>query len=131
MFTTDLVNLYDRNIFKTSLYIYIFQDEKCRLMRNLSLSMGKASNIAWQSVTAYFLNKSNLAIRFVGTTFAYYSHLIVMILVKCWQLVGTMLAPCWQHFGTTWTQSWHDAGKKFALCCLYDDLLMKGSTRNV
>ena len=39
MFTTDLVNLYDRNIFKTSLYIYIFQDEKCRLMRNLSLSM--------------------------------------------------------------------------------------------
>ena len=26
-------------IFKTSLYIYIFQDEKCRLMRNLSLSM--------------------------------------------------------------------------------------------
>ena len=39
MFTTDLVNLYTRNIFKTSLYIYIFQDEKCRLMRNLSLSM--------------------------------------------------------------------------------------------
>ena len=28
--TTDLVNLYNRNIFKTSLYIYIFQDEKCR-----------------------------------------------------------------------------------------------------
>ena len=40
MFTTDLVNLYNWNIFKTSLYIYIFQDEKCRLMRNLSLSMG-------------------------------------------------------------------------------------------
>ena len=39
MFTTDQVNLYNRNIFKTSLYIYIFQDEKCRLMRNLSLSM--------------------------------------------------------------------------------------------
>ena len=39
MFTTDLVNLYNRNIFKTSLYIYIFHDEKCRLMRNLSLSM--------------------------------------------------------------------------------------------
>ena len=39
MFTTDLVNLYTRNIFKTSLYIYIFQDEKCHLMRNLSLSM--------------------------------------------------------------------------------------------
>ena len=39
MFTTHLVNLYNRNIFKTSLYIYIFQDEKCRLMRNLSLSM--------------------------------------------------------------------------------------------
>ena len=39
MFTTDLVNLYNKNIFKTSLYIYIFQDEKCRLMRNLSLSM--------------------------------------------------------------------------------------------
>ena len=35
MFTTD----YNRNIFKTSLYIYIFQDEKCRLMRNLSLYM--------------------------------------------------------------------------------------------
>ena len=53
MFTTDLVNLYNRNIFKTSLYTkrteylmyilfslsVIFQDEKCRLMRNLSLSM--------------------------------------------------------------------------------------------
>ena len=39
MFTTNLVNLYNRNIFKTSLYIYIFQDEKCRLMRNLSLSI--------------------------------------------------------------------------------------------
>ena len=39
MFTTDLVNLYNRNNFKTSLYIYIFQDEKCRLMRNLALSM--------------------------------------------------------------------------------------------
>jgi len=38
MFTTDLVNLYNRNIFKTSLCIYIGQDEKCRLMRNLSLS---------------------------------------------------------------------------------------------
>ena len=38
---TDLVNLYNRNIFKTSLYIYIFQDEKCRLMRNLSLSMNQ------------------------------------------------------------------------------------------
>ena len=42
MFTTDLVNLYNKNIFKTSLYIYIFQDGKCRLMRNLSLSMGSA-----------------------------------------------------------------------------------------
>ena len=31
MFTTNLVNLYNRNIFKTSLYIFIFQDEKCRL----------------------------------------------------------------------------------------------------
>ena len=39
MFTTDLVNLYNRIIFKTSLYIYIFQDEKFRFMRNLSLSM--------------------------------------------------------------------------------------------
>ena len=39
MFTTDLVNLNNRNIFKTSLYIYIFQDEKCHLMHNLSLSM--------------------------------------------------------------------------------------------
>ena len=39
MLTTDLVNLCNRNIFKTSLYNYIFQDEKCRLMRNLSLSM--------------------------------------------------------------------------------------------
>ena len=39
MFTTYLVNLYNRNIFKTSLYIYIFLNEKCRLMRNLSLSM--------------------------------------------------------------------------------------------
>ena len=32
MFTTDLGNLYNRNIFKTSLYIYIFQDEKCRFI---------------------------------------------------------------------------------------------------
>ena len=39
MFTTDLVNLYNRNIFITSLYIDIFPDEKCRLMSNLSLSM--------------------------------------------------------------------------------------------
>ena len=39
MFTTDLVNLYNRNIFRTSLYIYIGQGEKGRLMRNLSLSM--------------------------------------------------------------------------------------------
>ena len=37
MFTTDLVNLYNRNIFKTSLYIYIFQD------RNLSLSTVKSN----------------------------------------------------------------------------------------
>ena len=44
MFTTDLVNLYNRNIFKTSLYIYIFQDEKCRHMRNLSLSMFRIDN---------------------------------------------------------------------------------------
>ena len=34
MFTTDLVNLYNRNIFKATLYI---QGEKCRLMRNLYL----------------------------------------------------------------------------------------------
>ena len=31
--------VYNRNIFKTSLYFFIFQDEKCRLMRNISLSM--------------------------------------------------------------------------------------------
>ena len=36
MFTTDLVNLYNRNIFKTSLYIYIFQDEKCRISLSLA-----------------------------------------------------------------------------------------------
>ena len=45
MFPTDLVNLYNRNIFKASLYIYIFQDEKCRFMRNLSLSMDKTNQI--------------------------------------------------------------------------------------
>ena len=44
MFTTDLVNLYNRNILKTSLYIYILQDEKCRLMHNLSLSMVKSKS---------------------------------------------------------------------------------------
>ena len=44
MFTTDLVNLYNRIMFKTSLYIYIFQDEKCRLMRNLSVSMEKTED---------------------------------------------------------------------------------------
>jgi hypothetical protein len=49
MFTTDLGNLYNRNIFKTSLYIYIFQDEKCRLMRNLSLSMGKTKSDAYST----------------------------------------------------------------------------------
>ena len=32
-------NVHNRPSFKTSLYIYIFQDEKSRLMRNLSLSM--------------------------------------------------------------------------------------------
>jgi len=36
-----MFTIYNRNIFKTSLYIYIFQDEKCRLLRNLSLSMGR------------------------------------------------------------------------------------------
>ena len=45
MFTTDLGILYNRNSFKTSLYIYIFQDEKCRLMRNLSLSMLLANKL--------------------------------------------------------------------------------------
>ena len=61
MFTTDLVNLYNKNIFKISLYIYICQDEKCRLMRNLSLSMdvthvstsifqGLFNNIVFRSV---------------------------------------------------------------------------------
>jgi len=45
MFTTDLVNLYNWNIFKTSLYIYIGQDEKCRLKRNLSLSMSLTNRI--------------------------------------------------------------------------------------
>ena len=50
MFTTHLVNLYNGNIFKTSLYIYMFQDEKCRLMRNLSLSKGCPKNmgIEWR-----------------------------------------------------------------------------------
>ena len=43
MYITDLVNLYNGNIFKTSLYIYIFQDEKCRPMRNLSLSTDKSN----------------------------------------------------------------------------------------
>ena len=32
-------SVYNRNIFKTSLYTYIFQDVKCRLMHNRSLSM--------------------------------------------------------------------------------------------
>ena len=61
MFTTDLVNLYNKNIFKISLYIYICQDEKCRLMCNLSLSMdvthvstsifqGLFNNIVFRSV---------------------------------------------------------------------------------
>ena len=44
MFTTYLVNLYNRDIFKTSLYMYIFQDEKCLLMRNLSLSHGSTQD---------------------------------------------------------------------------------------
>ena len=38
-FSNSVGNLYNRNIFRTSLYIYIVQDEKCHLMRNLSLSM--------------------------------------------------------------------------------------------
>jgi len=49
MFTTDLVNLYNRNIFKTSL-IYIFQDEKCILMRILSLSMDITVVIATKQI---------------------------------------------------------------------------------
>ena len=50
MFTTDLGNLYNRKIFKTSLYIYIFQDEKCRLMHNLSLSMFITRNRTFEFV---------------------------------------------------------------------------------
>ena len=53
MFTTNLVNLYNRNIFKTSLYIYIFQDEKCRLMRNLSLSMVLSGRLAFQGLACW------------------------------------------------------------------------------
>jgi len=53
MFTTDLVNLYNRNIFKTSLYIYIFQYEKCRLMRYLSLSMVLSDRLAFQGLACW------------------------------------------------------------------------------
>ena len=52
---TDLVNLYNRNIFKTFMYIYIFQDEKCRLMRNLSLSSGSLVLFAANGLVIKFL----------------------------------------------------------------------------
>ena len=57
MFTTDLVNLYNMNFFKTSLYIYIFQDEKCRLIHNLYLSMVcvHISHVHWTFKRCYVL----------------------------------------------------------------------------
>ena len=65
MFTTDLVNLYIRNIFKTSQYIYIFQDEKSRLMRNLSLSMIKNQCLQFWKMIIFicgFITKINWAL---------------------------------------------------------------------
>ena len=55
MFTTDLVSLYNRNIFKTSLYIYIFQDEKCRLLRNLSFIY--VHDTPWKDGNVRFTNE--------------------------------------------------------------------------
>ena len=79
MFTTDLGNLYNRNIFKTSLYIYIFQDEKCRLMRNLSLSMttpGSSVSISYVmnwNIENYLLGNSALP-RLLKVTLSVYPH---------------------------------------------------------
>ena len=53
MFTTDLVNLYNRNIFETSLYIYIFQEEKCSLMRNMDNTYLKVRNEKKNSIVKY------------------------------------------------------------------------------
>jgi len=60
MFTADLVNLYNRNIFETSLYIFIFQDEKCRLLRNLSLS--------YQILTPFIEEKIQNVLKFSDVT---------------------------------------------------------------
>ena len=67
MFTTDLVNLYNRNILKTFLYIYIFQDEKCRLMRNLSLSMGNSrmkNRKMWNRSRRFSASKNVISLSF-------------------------------------------------------------------
>ena len=63
MFTTDLVNLYNRKILKTSLYIYIFQDEKCRLMRNLSLSMYKSCSYSYHRCVQSYSAMSEQCLR--------------------------------------------------------------------
>jgi len=67
MFTTDLVNLYNRSIFKTFLYIYIFQDEKCRLMRNRSLSMGNSrmkNRKMWNRSRRFSASKNVISLSF-------------------------------------------------------------------
>ena len=55
MFTTDLVNLYNRNIFKTSLYIYIFH-EKCRnVLWTNSLKWTNEISSKFLRISTYFL----------------------------------------------------------------------------
>ena len=60
MFTTELVNLYNRNIFKTSLYIYIFQDEKCRL----SLSMVESFNFLFKQTRCAVCEVNAFSVKF-------------------------------------------------------------------
>ena len=88
MFTTDLVNLYNRNIFKTSLYIYIFQDEKCRLMRNLSLSMhitDRVISTRTQFVLKSKINKSVTLIEFFCCGISFERNFSYFINQRVWR----------------------------------------------
>jgi len=66
MFTTDLVNLYNRNIFKTSLYIYIFQDEKwfAVVEERTVITVALYLSCQVQRVIRILVYRPNLSLRF-------------------------------------------------------------------
>ena len=77
-----LVNLYNRNIFKTFLYIYIFQDDKCRLMRNLSLSKERTKALMWyysptKNKLIYQVNANAYDFRLSGQNEKYNSNIFL------------------------------------------------------